>query len=92
MISVYGKSGMGITSFTTKAATYMMERMIFKYFFFIDLYEIKDPIIFGFKFNEITKFDFKNKVVGQSSIKDQRILLLFDNCDDFLLHSPKELD
>ena len=68
----------------------MMERRQLEYFFFMDLYDIKDKIVFGFKFNELTKFDYKNGVVNQLSIKNHKILLLLDNCDDFLEKSPKE--
>lgn len=39
---VYGKTGTGLTNFSVKASTYMMERRIFTFFFFIDLYDIKD--------------------------------------------------
>ena len=65
-----------------------MERRLFEYFFFVDLYDIKDPTIFRFKFNEITNFDYHGVMEG--SIKDKKILFLFDNCDDFLKFSPKE--
>lgn len=41
-MAIYGKSGVGLTTFSVKASTYMMERRIFSYFFFIDLYDIKD--------------------------------------------------
>ena len=75
-----------------KAATYLMERRLFEYFFFLDLYEIKDSIVFGFKFNEVTKFDYHHGVVNQLSIKNQKILLLLDNCDDFISRSPRDFE
>ena len=88
MFLVHGEEGVGLTTFTIKVATYMMERRFFEYFFFFDLYDIKDTTIFRFKFNEITKFDYNGAMQG--SIKDKKIFFLFDNCDDFLKLSPKE--
>lgn len=89
---VYGKSGTGLTAFTIKGASYMMERRQADYFFFLDLYDIKDPVVFEFKFNESTKFDYKNGVVNQLSIKNQKVLLLLDNCDNYLNQAPKSFE
>lgn len=57
---IHGEEGVGLTTFAIKAASYLMERRVFEYFFFIDLYEIKDETVFRFKFNEITKFNLSN--------------------------------
>ena len=70
----------------------MMERRQADYFFFLDLYDIKDPVVFEFKFNESTKFDYKNGVVNQLSIKNQKVLLLLDNCDNYLNQAPKSFE
>lgn len=69
-----------------------MERRQADYFFFLDLYDIKDPVVFEFKFNESTKFDYKNGVVNQLSIKNQKVLLLLDNCDNYLNQAPKSFE
>ena len=57
---IYGKSGTGVTTTSIKAATYVIERNIFEYFFFIDLYEIKDDVVFRFKFNEVTGLKYNS--------------------------------
>lgn len=66
---IYGKSGTGLTSFTMKASTYMMERRVFEYFFFIDLYAIKDSIVFRYKFNEVTKFQYDGNKINKMFVK-----------------------
>jgi hypothetical protein len=43
---VYGKVGVGRTSFALKSTTYLIERRIFEMYFYIDLYDIKDKDIF----------------------------------------------
>ena len=57
-----------MTTFAVKVAGYLMERRLFEYFFFVDLYDIKDSTIFRFKFNEIAKFDY-NGMMPEGSIK-----------------------
>lgn len=66
---VYGKSGTGLTSFTMKVCTYMMERRVFEYFFFIDLYGIKDSVVFRYKFNETTKFQYDGSTINKIFVK-----------------------
>lgn len=87
-MAIYGKSGVGLTTFSLKASTYMMERRIFFYFFFIDLYDIKDEIVFRYKFNEITNYQYTGEYINPTCAKD-RILILFDNCDDFIRDRPE---
>lgn len=86
---VHGVEGVGLTTFSVKAASYLMERRVFEYFFFIDLYEIRDSTLFRFKFNEVTKFDLDNEMY-ETSIKTKKILFLLDNCDDFLKISSRQ--
>ena len=57
---LYGDSGVGKTSFSIKAATYLIERKIYENYFFIDLYNIKDKDMFRYKFNEVTKLGYNS--------------------------------
>lgn len=62
----------------------MMERRVFEFFFFFDLYDIKDVTVFRYKFNEITKFQYNGSSIIDYGIKNKKMLLLFDNCDSFI--------
>lgn len=48
---IYGKVGVGRTSFALKCVTYLIERKVFEIYFYIDLYGIKDKDVFRYKFN-----------------------------------------
>lgn len=48
---IYGRLGVGRTSFALKCVTYLIERRLFEMYFYIDLYGIKDKDIFRYKFN-----------------------------------------
>jgi DNA replication protein DnaC len=48
---VYGFPGVGKTTFSIKAATYLLERQIFHIYYFIDLFGIRDRDMFRNKFN-----------------------------------------
>lgn len=89
LMSVFGKSGVGLTTFSIKASTYMTERRIFEFFFFVDLYDIKDEVVFRYKFNEVTKFQYDGSSISETGVKNRKILVLFDNCDEFLIKSPE---
>lgn len=60
-----------------------MERRQFYYFFFIDLYDIKDQTVFRYKLNETT-----GEYIKTACTKD-KTLFLFDNCDDFIKSNPE---
>ena len=86
---IYGISGTGLTTFAVKAASYALERKICEYYFFIDLYEIKEETVFRFKFNEATGFKYTGSgTITHGGIKYKKMLILLDNCDDFIKFAP----
>lgn len=84
---LYGHPGVGKTSFSVKAATYLVERRVCDIYFFIDLYNIKDRDMFRNKFNEVTKFGYPSNRASLTEVRGKKMIIIFDNADEFFIQS-----